>query len=210
MQQRKMITAGILFFAFLFSSCKEEQVSLELESPDSFDSIEEREEKERENSVKEDEKAEEEKAQPIYVYVCGAVNNPDVYEMQEGDRMYQAVNMAGGMTEDAAAQYVSLAMEVEDGQRLYIPTKEEIESEGQGMMQLEPEHSGKGNGDLVNINKASIEELTALPGIGEAKAESILAYRLDKGSFQSIEELKEVKGIGDALFQKIKEKVSVK
>ena len=78
------------------------------------------------------------------------------------------------------------------------------------MLQLEQEDSGKGEGGLVNINKASIEELTALPGIGEAKAESILAYRLDKGSFESIEELKEVKGIGDALFQKIKEKVSVK
>lgn len=198
-----MITVGTLLCAFLLSACKEEEVSLELESPDSFDLIEEREEKEREEPDKEEEKL-------IYVYVCGAVNNPDVYEMHEGDRLYQAVNMAGGMTEDAADQYVSLAMEVEDGQRLYIPTKEEIETEGQNMLQLEQEDSGKGEGGLVNINKASIEELTALPGIGEAKAESILAYRLDKGSFESIEELKEVKGIGDALFQKIKEKVSVK
>lgn len=210
MKKRKMITAGILIVASLLSACKEEQISLELESADSFDSIEEGDEREIEAPVKAEEKIEEEKSQVIYVYVCGAVNNPDVYEMEEGARLYQAVDMAGGMTEEAASQYVSLAMEVEDGQRLYIPTKEEIESEGQDMFQWEPEYSGKGKEDLVNINKASIEELTTLPGIGEAKAESILAYRLDKGSFQSIEELKEVKGIGDALYQKIKEKVSVK
>lgn len=129
----------------------------------------------------------------IYIHVCGSVNNPGVYEFAEGSRAWDAVEAAGGLKEDAAADAVNLAQRLVDGQQLWIPDKEEAETA-----------VGK-----VNLNTASKEELMTLAGIGEARAEAIIAYRRDAGPFLVIEDIMKVSGIKETAFQKIKDDITV-
>ena len=149
-----------------------------------------------------------EKKKEIYVYVSGAVVSPNVYVMQEGDRVYHAITKAGGMTEDAVANRLNLAAMLEDGEQIYVLTKEEEKLGEEGLKQL-----GMTNGSIedgkININKAAKEELMTLPGIGEAKAADIILYREQSGGFQSIDEIKNISGIKDGVYQKIKERIKV-
>lgn len=162
----------------------------------------------------------------LSVYVCGAVNAPGVYELPAGSRLYQAIDAAGGMREDADRNYLNLAMELADGQKLQVPTEEEVragsfaaaegaESMGDGENAGNGENAGKdgqtasGSG-LVNINTADEALLMTLPGIGEAKAKSILAYRQEKGPFSRIEDIMNITGIKQAVFDKIKDAICVK
>ena len=117
----------------------------------------------------------------LYVHVCGEVVNP------------------GGMTEDAAAEAVNQASLLTDGQQIVVPSVNE-----QALAASE-----EASGGLVNINQADAAELMTLPGIGEAKAADIIAYRETQGGFASIEDIKKVSGIKDALFNKIKDKIVV-
>lgn len=144
--------------------------------------------------------------QTVYVYVCGAVNVPGVYELERGARVYEAIGMAGGMSADASAEAVNQARPVTDGEQIYVPTAEETEAagfDGTGF-------SGGGTGNQkVNINTAGKEELMTLTGIGEAKAQSILDYREANGGFKSTEELMEIEGIKEGVFHKIKEDITI-
>lgn len=128
-----------------------------------------------------------------YVYICGAVLTPGVYEVRQGSRIYEVVNMAGGLTEDADVSCVNQAEAVYDGQMIYLPTEAENETDGR-----------------VNINTASVEELMTLSGIGQAKAEQILAYRNANGNFSSEEEIMNVDGIKEGLYNRIKDDIRVK
>ena len=133
----------------------------------------------------------------IYVYVCGAVAKPGVYELQEGSRVFEAVKAAGGFTKDAAEEAVNQAEILQDEITLYIPTAEEV------LSQTEAE-DGK-----ININQATKSELMELPGVGEAKALQIIAYREQHGEFQQIEDIMLISGIKEGLFEKIKEYITV-
>ncbi len=137
----------------------------------------------------------------ICVYICGAVHEPGVYELPEGSRVHEALDMAGGMTEEAAAYALNLARIAVDGEQIYVPDAEEIQ--GQSIL------SGSGYEKKVNINTASMEELMTLTGIGEAKAESIIRYREENGRFQSIEDLMEIGGIKEGVFEKIKDDITI-
>ena len=137
----------------------------------------------------------------ICVYICGAVHEPGVYELPEGSRVHEALDMAGGMTEEAAAYALNLARIAVDGEQIYVPDAEEIQ--GQSIL------SGSGYEKKVNINTASMEELMTLTGIGEAKAESIIRYREENGGFQSIEDLMEIGGIKEGVFEKIKDDITI-
>ena len=137
----------------------------------------------------------------ICVYICGAVHEPGVYELPEGSRVHEALEMAGGMTEEAAAYALNLARIAVDGEQIYVPDAEEIQ--GQSIL------SGSGYEKKVNINTASMEELMTLTGIGEAKAESIIRYREENGGFQSIEDLMEIGGIKEGVFEKIKDDIII-
>lgn len=139
----------------------------------------------------------------IYVYICGQVQNPGVYELRAGSRVYEAVEAAGGMTESAADTYLNQAQKLEDGQQIQVLSKEEAEGENGSKASQDPD-DGK-----VNLNTASREELMTLNGIGEAKAEAILRYREEKGGFQSVEEVKQVEGIKDGVYHKIKEQIKI-
>lgn len=137
----------------------------------------------------------------IYVYICGAVENAGVYKVSGGSRLYEVVELAGGFTDEADETCLNLAREVTDGEQLVIRTKQEMEA-------LEAAQIAAKSG-LVNINTASVAELTTISGIGESRAQAIIAYRDANGGFKSIEDIKNVDGIKDGLFSKIKDKITV-
>lgn len=143
----------------------------------------------------------------IFVYVCGAVKVPGVYEMSSAARVYEALAAAGGCTAEASEESVNQAGVLEDGQRIYVPTKEEA-ANGQWQISTSQESVKEGI-ELVNINTADKDTLMTLPGIGNAKAESILSYRQQHGRFQSVEEIMEIPGIKDSVFQQIKDRITV-
>ena len=160
----------------------------------------------------------------IFVYVCGAVNTPGVYELEAGARLYEAIARAGGVREDGAEESINQAQAVSDGERLYIPTDEEVRQgldayllsgsaggdAAAGSQSAVPGGpSGSSAGGKVNINTASREELKTLNGIGDTRAGSIIVYRESNGPFGSIEDLMKVEGIKEGVFNKLKDDITV-
>ena len=138
----------------------------------------------------------------IYVHVCGCVKKPGVYSLHFGARTQEAINAAGGFSEKANQTAWNLAEVLQDGMQIYVPSKDEAKEA------LNEEQSSQK--DLsVNINRASKEDLVTLPGIGESRADAIIARREEKGTFTSIEEIKDVAGIGDGIFNRIKDLITV-
>lgn len=145
----------------------------------------------------------------VCVYVCGAVKTPGVYELASDARVYEAIASAGGVRDDAAGEALNQARIVTDGERICIPTKEELEKgivdggEAPQVTEADVKDEGK-----ININTADKEALKTLPGIGDAKADSIISYREANGPFQSIEDLMNVEGIKEGVFHKIEDKIT--
>lgn len=147
-----------------------------------------------------------------YVYVCGAVREAGVYALPEGSRIYEAIALAGGLSDEACADYVNQAEVLADGQMIRIPTEAEAAdlpreasaSDGTAEQASEPAD------DRVDLNTAGMAELTALPGIGEAKAERILAYRESHGGFSAAEDIMKVEGIKEGVYNRIKDYIRVK
>ena len=137
----------------------------------------------------------------IYVHICGAVSAPGVYELPEGSRIFEAVEAAGGFTEEAAQASLNLAQVVSDEEQIVILTKEEAEAKAR----MEREQQA----GIVNLNTASKEQLMTLPGIGESRAEDIIRYRKESGGFQSVEEIMNVPGIKESAYLKIKDSITV-
>ncbi|MCM1100675.1 MAG: helix-hairpin-helix domain-containing protein [Clostridium sp.] len=138
----------------------------------------------------------------IYIHVCGAVNSPGVVCLPEGSRVQDALEAAGGLTEDGAAEAVNLAATLADGTKLYFPTREEANA---GVVSREDETSG-----LININTADEGLLCELPGIGEAKAKAIVAYREENGVFEQAQDIMNVPGIKENAYGRIKELITVR
>ena len=155
---------------------------------------------------------------PIYVQVTGAVNHPGVYELSEGARVFEAIEKAGGMREDAKAESINQAQELSDGEMIVLYTKQEWEQmqtetgDTPGNSPGNPQQSlgaGATDDDRININTATMEQLCSISGIGQSRAQSIITYREQNGAFGSIEEIMKVSGIKEGLFQKIKDKIKV-
>lgn len=147
-----------------------------------------------------------------YVHICGEVISPGVYELEDGSRVFQAVEKAGGLTENAAAEYLNMAERISDGMKIVVFSKEEAEAvKDRGVFPVSSSQEGQQQGQKsrINLNTATKEELMTLRGIGEAKADDILQYRESHGSFQKIEDIMKISGIKDAAFQKIKEDITV-
>lgn len=153
--------------------------------------------------------SEEAEPAPIYVQVSGAVRSPGVYEMPAGSRVFEAIQKAGGMTDDAAAESLNQALEVTDGQMLVLYTMQEWEKMQGGKEDLSAGHGAEPDDGRVNINTAGIEELCTISGIGKSRAESIVTYREQNGAFEHIEDIMKVSGIKEGLFQKIKDKIKI-
>lgn len=141
-----------------------------------------------------------------YVYLCGAVERPGVYEAPAGTRLFQLIEQAGGLLPEAAAESLNLAELVEDGARVRVPTLEEAAASEDG---VENEAAEAADGRL-DINTADRGQLMTLPGIGEAKAAAIIAYREAHGAFNAPEELKQVEGIKDGVYRKIEGCIKVR
>ena len=146
-----------------------------------------------------------------YVHICGEVEAPGEYELEAGQRVFEAVELAGGFTEKAADGYLNMAMEIEDGMMIVVPSEDQMADmpPDPGVYRGGQPASESGGNQKVNINTAGAEELMTLTGIGEARAEDILRYRQEHGAFRSIEEIMNVSGIKDAAFQKIKDDITV-
>jgi len=139
----------------------------------------------------------------IFVYVSGCVMSPGVYYLPRGSRVFEAVDMAGGLTENADVYLLNLAQEVLDGQHIYVPDALEAENGFPEDMSSSYEYDGR-----ININTASVEQLQALPGIGISKAQAIVEYR-EHSLFSCIEDIMNVTGIKEGSFEKIKDKIKV-
>lgn len=138
----------------------------------------------------------------IFAFICGEVQKPGVYEIKTGSRKVELLECAGGFTERAATDVVNLAEQVNDGDMVYIPSKEEAAS---GEYKAEDEKKDS----LVNINKADAAALSKLPGIGETRAEAIIKYRKKHGDFKKTEDIMNVSGIGEATYHELEDWITV-
>ncbi|WP_130863735.1 helix-hairpin-helix domain-containing protein [Bacilliculturomica massiliensis] len=151
----------------------------------------------------------------MVVDVAGAVSSPGIYILPQGSRVYEAVDQAGGLTEESDLREINLAAELLDGEKLYIPSRgdyaQSAETEGRSAGGDVKETGCRAGSDAkkININTADSSELQTLNGVGPSTARRILDYRRENGRFRAIDELKNVKGIGDKTFQKLKESISV-
>lgn len=207
-----MLLSIALFTGIFCAGCGARSDEILLESQeDTSDTVEETEQEEREMTDEIPSVTPE--PQEIFVDVCGAVNQPGVYEMDPDSRVFQAIEAAGGMTEEASGISVNQAQPLSDGQQVYVPTVQEAE-EG-SFVPAVPETTGTGESmgtedGIVNLNTADAETLKTLSGIGASKAQAILAYREEHGGFSSIEEIMQVPGIKESTFSMIKDKIAVK
>lgn len=170
----------------------------------------------------------------IAVHICGAVNQPGVYYFRENQRIYEAVMKAGGFREDADSEYLNQALFLEDGMKITVPTREETDrlkenfggnseevilrtkedktGDSGGFLQVKEREEKKNNQEensKVDLNTADEAMLCTLPGIGESRAKSIIAYRKEHGNFRTTEDIMKVSGIKEAAYEKIREYVTV-
>lgn len=151
----------------------------------------------------------------IIIHITGEVKEEGIIKIESGGRISDAIEAAGGLTENADIKRINLAYELEDGQKIYIPNKKDKNVEnyiddGVDSIILEDSDTSQNKTGLININKASAEELQSLAGIGESTALSIIAYREENGKFKRVEDIKNVSGIGDSKYEKIKNSIKVK
>lgn len=174
-------------------------------------SAEDRKEQETESKTAEEEGS-------CIVYVCGQVASPGVYTFPVGSRICDVFEAAGGMTPEAEESYWNQAELLTDGAMIYVPTKEEAavlpEEERHAKLSAETssgaeaKESGMTADGRVNLNTATKEQLMTIPGIGEAKAESILSYRSEQGGFSCAEDIMNISGIKEGMYAKIKDYIS--
>lgn len=159
--------------------------------------------------VESDEKTSVQEAETIYVQVNGAVNAPGVYPVEEGSRVFEVIEKAGGMTAEAAAEALNQAAVLSDGQVITVYTYQEWEEiRASGDTAVDGDMHSQDDG-RVNINTADLNTLCTIPGIGATRAEHIISYRNENGPFDSVEDIKKVSGIKDGLFEQIKDLIKV-
>lgn len=188
--KRNRIEIIMLFFCMLVIGGCGQKPKMEIQQTESLE----------ETKQTETEKAEASETK-IYVQVSGAVASPGVYELPEGSRIFEAVALAGGVTEEADASQMNQAQKLSDGEMIYIRHQGEEEPEGTVIEQQ--------TDDRINLNTATEEQLMTLPGIGQAKAKSIVAWREANGGFTQIEDLMKIEGIKEGIYSKIENNIRV-
>lgn len=168
----------------------------------------------------------ESKEEKVYVDIKGNVVNPGIYEVMSNARVNDVINASGGLLGNANTKFINLSKKVFDEMVIIIYSNEEIlefnksketeekecicENTINDACTIENNISEENKSSLININTADIELLTSLPGIGEAKAKSIIKYRDEVGKFELIEDLMEVSGIGESVYSKVKDFITTK
>ena len=159
-----------------------------------------------EKEVTKEEKEESPEQDLITVDVKGAVKSPGIYDLPVGSRIHDAVQRAGGLTEQADSKSLNLAQKVSDEALVYVPSKGEEAAGQQAASGTTPSSSKE---KKVNLNKASLEELKQVKGLGGKRAQDIIDHREANGKFKSVDELKKVSGIGAKTIEKLKDYVTV-
>lgn len=159
-----------------------------------------------EKEVKKEEKEESLEQELITVDVKGAVKSPGIYDLPVGSRVHDAVQKAGGLTEQADSKSLNLAQKVSDEALVYVPSKGEEAASQQAASGTTPSSSKE---KKINLNKASLEELRQVKGLGGKRAQDIIDHREANGKFKSVDELKKVSGIGAKTIEKLKDYVTV-
>ncbi len=209
MKSKRLKCKSILFciiFGFLFSGCeKKEELIVSSKENHTFveqDASEDEKKRDKNTEILKNTKT-------ISVYVCGEVKRPGVYSLKADARINDAVECAGGMTKKADCTAINLASLLTDEQQIIIPKKGKIKENRDCVTRAQTETAGSENSSKININKATKEELMKLTGIGQSRAEAIIAYRQEQREFQKIEDIMNVSGIKEAAFSKIKEQITV-
>lgn len=164
----------------------------------------------------------------IKVDIKGSVVSPDVYEVDSNSRVIDIINIAGGVTEDADTDSINLSKKVSDEDVIIIYSREELENNKKSyeekidycttdnnsacatnVVTFDDNNKEDTDSTIININTATVEDFMKLSGIGEAKAKAIVEYRNSIGSFSKVEDIKNVTGIGDSIFDKIKDYITI-
>ncbi|MCI8284424.1 MAG: hypothetical protein HFE90_04035 [Firmicutes bacterium] len=201
------VIAPVLIIATVLYSCSADKASGEVQISEA--SAQEQQEMETGEPVSEDEEINENEPE-IFVDVGGAVEQPGVVQVEPGCRVFEAIQAAGGEAAGAQTKYMNLAAVCEDGQKIYIPTEEEIKNSadfggsmpgtgGSADSYVGTQSSSNGK---VNINTANSEQLQTLSGIGPSMASRIIEYREANGKFAAVEDLTKVSGIGEKTLSK--------
>ena len=229
--KKKIIIAGIVLMLFIVyliyesinQSSKEIDFNILLDGAENIN-IEDDEELNKSGNFVDNKVAESNETveikETIVIHITGEVKNEGVIYLEKGARLVDAIKEAGGETKEADLSQVNLAYELQDGQKIYIPNKNEKISQyiiGINGETIDSNGTNTGNestssskeGAKVNINTATQNELDGLPGIGPALAQRIIDFREENGNFKSIEDIQNVKGIGNSKFDEIKDKIVV-
>lgn len=145
----------------------------------------------------------------IKVHIAGSVVTEGIIELEEGARVADAIKEAGGTTADANTKKINLAQKLQDGQKIYIPNQNETEEDIMENLGETIEENSINSSSKVNINTATQTELELLSGIGPSIASKIISYRKENGKFKTIEDIKNVPGIGEAKFNSIQDQITV-
>lgn len=148
----------------------------------------------------------------IVVEIKGEVKKPDVYILNENAIVKELIDAAGGLTENAELRSINRAKKLQNHELIYIANKNDGNKESSNLSSQVSSSNNKvqlENGKKVNINTGTLEELKTLNGIGDSKAKSIIEYREQNGVYKSIEDIKNVTGIGEKMFEKIKEQIEI-
>ncbi len=172
-------------------------------------SVQEYNENEKNNEVSEESINKSNIEKVITVHISGEIVNPGVVTIESNNRLSDAVDKLGGVTEDADLNRINLAIKLEDEKHYIIPKLVEDDNNLYDEKENNLQSENNTNLNKININKATIQDLDKLPGIGEATANKILNYREENGEFKSIEDIKNVNGIGIKKYEQIKNEISV-
>ncbi|EME7218921.1 helix-hairpin-helix domain-containing protein [Enterococcus faecium] len=198
------IASGFLLSNLLFHREPEEIAAKEMLSP--FSSSEENQLPEG-NTVEEDVRP-----KVMYTDIKGSVKEPGIYSFSSEERVYDVLKRAGGLLEEADSDRINFSAKIEDQQVLYIPAVgEELPEHLDQLVSPEGKQStADSEPSKININTASPSELQQIPGIGSVKAQEIIRFREENGSFQKVEDLQEISGIGEKTVEKLKNFVTIK
>jgi len=146
----------------------------------------------------------------VVIHILGEVYEPGVYTLPASARVADAVEMAGGYTREADLTRINLAVPLRDAMQIIVPAVGDYTVVGQGESGIASANPTQTNSDIIDLNAASLAQLQSLPGIGPARAQSIIDYRESIGGFTQIEELLNISGIGNAIFNGLKELITVR
>ena len=167
------------------------------------------------NEIAEDETKEEILPKEIVVHITGAVQKEGIVRIKEGSRIIDAIEAAGGMSDEVNLDMINLAYTLKDGQKIYVPKLSDAErvfKEGEDsniVIVDKGTEEDTNSSTKININTANISQLESISGIGESTANKIIQYREKNGKFKKIEEIKNVSGIGELKYENIKDDICV-